>query len=250
MALTGSRAYAHRAWDSLGNGALFTTRIRRLACPDIAGQIRWQRAQQSIQSSPVTQMRCWSTVRSQQPPRPSLLLQQQRSSPTPQSRRVLQTSQKQPQEAQTTPAKAYRDEVKSQSDPADLDEEDGDGFRRTARAAQASQINLSAKLTKESSDKQGGGWQEVKRLLMIAWPEKYTLGIAVVFLLVSSSISMSVPFSIGKILDAASSKEGTLFGLSMEQFYIALGSLLLCGAAANYGRIVLLRIVGERSTLR
>lgn len=157
---------------------------------------------------------------------------------------MLQTSSK---ALQDVPAaqKSYKDEVKTRDDDHD-EEEDADGFKRSEKAAQASQINLKAKLTKEGESGSGGGWREVKRLLMIAWPERGMLGLAVVFLLVSSSISMSVPFSIGKILDAASSKEGSLFGLSMEQFYLALGTLLLTGACANYGRIILLRIVGER----
>ena len=64
---------------------------------------------------------------------------------------------------------------------------------------------------------------------------------------------MSIPFSIGKILDIATKapEEGnSLFGLSMPQFYLALGSLLVLGAAANFGRIIILRIVGERVVTR
>ncbi|KAG9560041.1 hypothetical protein KCV01_g21385, partial [Aureobasidium melanogenum] len=62
---------------------------------------------------------------------------------------------------------------------------------------------------------------------------------------------MSLPFSIGKILDAATkpAEDGgadLLFGMTMPVFYIALGSVLAIGAAANYGRIIILRIVGER----
>jgi putative ABC transport system ATP-binding protein len=60
---------------------------------------------------------------------------------------------------------------------------------------------------------------------------------------------MSIPFSIGKILDLATkdpSEGATLFGLEISQFYIALGCVLTLGAAANFGRIIILRIVGER----
>ncbi|TKA72176.1 hypothetical protein B0A55_07877 [Friedmanniomyces simplex] len=241
VALPCSRILAHRAWDSLGNGALFTTRIRR---PDTIGAIRRQHIPWPSHPPATAQLRGLSTLR----PRPSILLP--KPSPTTlQARRLLQTSQKSPQEAQAqVPAKSYRDEVRARDDDHDHDDEDADGFKRSAKAAQASQVNLSAKLTKDSDASQaaGGGWAEIRRLLMIAWPERATLGLAVVFLLISSSISMSVPFSIGKILDAAGSKEDTLFGLPMEQFYLALATLLLTGACANYGRIVLLRIVGER----
>lgn len=60
---------------------------------------------------------------------------------------------------------------------------------------------------------------------------------------------MAIPFSIGKLLDLAtknSSEGNTLFGLNDQQFFLALGLILSIGAAANYGRIIILRIVGER----
>jgi putative ABC transport system ATP-binding protein len=64
---------------------------------------------------------------------------------------------------------------------------------------------------------------------------------------------MSIPFSIGKILDIATKAgEGgdVLFGLDLNTFYLALGSILALGASANFGRIVILRIVGERIVTR
>jgi putative ABC transport system ATP-binding protein len=42
----------------------------------------------------------------------------------------------------------------------------------------------------------------------------------------------------------------TLFGLPPGTFYLALASVLTVGAAANYGRIIILRIVGERIVTR
>ncbi|KAK5725265.1 ATP-binding cassette permease mdl1 [Elasticomyces elasticus] len=249
------RRMGHRAWDSLGKGALFSCRIsaQRIGGDGVGqrlGVVRWRTAAQS--RSVTTTTRPVIAGRNQANASPTW--------PQTQTRRVLQTSHKPAQAAGgAVKAKSYRDEIKARSDDHDTDDDphstnitttdqDDGGFKRSERAAQASQVNLSAKLTKDSdaSAAAGGGWKEIRRLLMIAWPERATLGLAVVFLLVSSSISMSVPFSIGKILDAAASKEGTLFGLSQEQFYLALGALLATGACANYGRIVLLRIVGER----
>jgi len=133
-------------------------------------------------------------------------------------------------------------------DPADDDVEEDQAFKRTEKAAQASQVNLSARLGKEGADgkQAGGGVREITRLLQIARPEVGPLSFAFVCLLIGSGISMSVPFSIGKILDAASSQETTLFGLPMGQFYFALGALFVVGGCANYLRILILRIVGER----
>lgn len=142
------------------------------------------------------------------------------------------------------------------------DEDDEAEFGRTEKASQASQINLSARLSKEgASQGQSAGLGEVWRLIKIARPEVKILGVAFLLLLISSSITMSIPFSIGKILDIATAGAGEaagadaasknmLFGLSINTFYMALAGILATGAAANYGRIIILRIVGERVVAR
>jgi putative ABC transport system ATP-binding protein len=60
---------------------------------------------------------------------------------------------------------------------------------------------------------------------------------------------MSIPFSIGKIIDIATAKVQIqdMFGLSLPHFYMALGAVLCVGSACNFGRVILLRIVGERT---
>lgn len=144
--------------------------------------------------------------------------------------------------------KALEDE-----DEPDHDEEER-GFARSAKANQAAQVNLSARLAKDGQAQgQTAGWGEIWRLIKIARPEAGVLGFAFVLLLISSSISMSIPFSIGKILDIATKADGTadqLFGLDLNTFYLALGGVLAVGAAGNYGRIIILRIVGERIVAR
>ncbi|PWY87744.1 peptide exporter, ABC superfamily [Aspergillus heteromorphus CBS 117.55] len=139
----------------------------------------------------------------------------------------------------------------------DNEDEDIDkGFELSEKAAQASKINLSARLAKEGAGGDKAGWKEIWRLLLIARPEAKKLSLAFFFLLISSGITMSVPFSIGKIMDAAtkSTEEGgggdLLFGLSTTMFYGALAGILTLGALANYGRIVILRVVGERVVAR
>lgn len=162
-----------------------------------------------------------------------------------------------------TPTPVLRSEKESTKKEEDLEEEQEEQFTKSEKAAQASQVNLSARLSKEGSAGSGGaGFGEVWRLIRIARPEAKILGIAFFFLLISSSITMSIPFSIGKILDIATkggakpedlqSGEGSemLFGFSIGTFYVALASVLALGAAANYGRIIILRIVGERIVAR
>ena len=155
--------------------------------------------------------------------------------------------------AQEDTSKKTASDVSAKRADLDVDLEDETaGFERSERASQAAQVNLSAKLsdTKQTQDK--AGFQEIWRLIKIARPEAGVLSIAVVFLIIGSGISMSVPFSIGRILDVATNSEGgdAIFGLSPATFYLALGSILTVGALANYGRIIILRIVGERVVMR
>ncbi|KAL9627878.1 MAG: hypothetical protein Q9204_006270, partial [Flavoplaca sp. TL-2023a] len=135
-----------------------------------------------------------------------------------------------------------------------LEQQQERSFGKSEKASQAAQVNLSARLSKEGRPQgQKAGLQEIWRLIKIARPEAKVLSVAFVFLLVSSGISMSIPFSIGKIMDIATKPETgseQLFGLDLTTFYIALGGVLALGAAANYGRIIILRIVGERIVTR
>lgn len=153
----------------------------------------------------------------------------------------------------TTPAKEVWQE-KAQREEEDEDRAAEQGFAKSEKASRAAQVNLSARLAKDpKSQRNSSSFAEIWRLIKIAKPEAKWLGVAFVFLLISSGITMSIPFSIGKILDLATkdpSEGATLFGLETSQFFLALGSLLTLGAAANYGRIIILRIVGERIVAR
>lgn len=166
--------------------------------------------------------------------------------------RGVATEQSHKQQASADKDSEARTTRKSEEEEPDGDEK---SFGKTERADQASQLNLSARLSKDGSGQNdnSGSWREVWRLLKIARPEAKTLGAAVVLLVISSSISMSIPASIGRIIDIATNEEGAkeaLFGLDIRTFYIALGGVLTIGAMANYGRILLLRIVGERVVTR
>ncbi|KAK4215915.1 P-loop containing nucleoside triphosphate hydrolase protein [Rhypophila decipiens] len=128
------------------------------------------------------------------------------------------------------------------------------GFKRSAKAHKAAHINMSARLSKDGKGQAGGkpGFGEVWRLIKIARPELKWLGAAGILLLISSAVTMSIPFSVGRILDLSTRTDDDvrLFGFTMTQFFIGLGALLTVGATANFGRIILLRIVGERVVAR
>ena len=156
---------------------------------------------------------------------------------------------------ESTPTKVTKNEATKTSEEEELDHEQEErGFGRSEKATQATQVNLSARLSKDSkSQGQEAGLAETWRLIKIARPEAGVLGWAFLFLIISSSISMTIPFSIGKFLDVATKAEeggNTLYGFELSTLYLALGGVLIIGAGANYGRIIILRIVGERIVTR
>ncbi|OTA82408.1 hypothetical protein M434DRAFT_401007 [Hypoxylon sp. CO27-5] len=130
-----------------------------------------------------------------------------------------------------------------------------EGFGKSEKASKAAQINLRARLSHDGKDakKVWSSLGEIWRLIKIAKPEAKNLILAVVLLLISSSLFVSLPLVVGKVMNLATSKsieETEIFGLSLYQFFGAFGLALTLGACANFGRIVLLRIVGERVVTR
>ncbi|KFA64724.1 hypothetical protein S40285_05284 [Stachybotrys chlorohalonatus IBT 40285] len=134
------------------------------------------------------------------------------------------------------------------------EEEDHDhGFKKSERAAKAAQVNLSARLSKEGKGQSKNGFGEVWRLIKVARPELKSLAVAFIFLVISSGVTMSIPFSVGRVLDLATksdAEDARMFGLTLNQFFFGLGSILTIGAMANFGRVIILRIVGERVVAR
>jgi putative ABC transport system ATP-binding protein len=197
-----------------------------------------------------------------EPARPHPILRPTRIAHTPwqsaftQLRHLSKTPQRpEAQQSQTAskPEESWKDKARREQEEEEDAYDEAQGFGKSEKASRAAQINLSARLSKEGKTQGNAGFGEVWRLIKIARPEARWLGLAFTFLLISSAITMSIPFSIGKILDLATkdpSEGGTLFGLDLSQFYTALACVLTVGAAANYGRIIILRIVGERIVAR
>lgn len=119
-------------------------------------------------------------------------------------------------------------------------------FTPTDRAHQAAQVNLRAKLS--SRDDENVKKVSNREFFGLARGEGVPFTAALSLLFVSSGISMSIPFTIGKILDFATSNAPNpeIFGLSMNQFYATLGTVFIIGGIANFGRVLLLRVIGER----
>ncbi|KAJ3536650.1 hypothetical protein NMY22_g5934 [Coprinellus aureogranulatus] len=91
------------------------------------------------------------------------------------------------------------------------------------------------------------GSSSFRKIVALAKPEKKPLLIAVGLLFVSSAVSMSVPFTIGKLIDFFSSTSPQIpFGLSIWQASAALFTIFTIGAVANAGRAMLMRLAGQR----
>lgn len=119
------------------------------------------------------------------------------------------------------------------------------------------------------SDKNSSGFQDIARLLRLARPEVWYIMGALCLIVVSSTVSMLVPSVIGKLLDLAKSsspsenekpessddddkdkEEGTIYGFSPKQFCFVMCGVFVAGALANCGRIIILKITGERLVAR
>ncbi|KAF2758991.1 hypothetical protein EJ05DRAFT_328485 [Pseudovirgaria hyperparasitica] len=246
--MRGSLGLAQRAWSSTGNGALFSKISSVRPLPSRTQQIISLPSLKPQRSPHTTGLRARSLI-DREPSVNSIqkrvfslsrALSEEGKAPPPPRHRPLSYKEELEQEGKTNP-----EDAEDNRDGLDQD------FQKSEKASQAAKVDLTARLSKDGSK---GGQSQLWRLIKVARPEAKTLGWAFLFLLISSGVSMSVPFSIGKILDIATGQgeDGkTLpFGLDMTTFYLGLGAVLACGAASNYMRIIILRIVGERIVAR
>ncbi|KAF8161352.1 P-loop containing nucleoside triphosphate hydrolase protein [Crassisporium funariophilum] len=91
----------------------------------------------------------------------------------------------------------------------------------------------------------------LRKIFALAKPERKPLLIAIGLLLVSSGVSMSVPFTIGKLIDFFSSTNPQIpLGFSIWEASGVLLLLFTLGAVANAGRAMLMRLSGQRIVAR
>ncbi|XP_074118480.1 LOW QUALITY PROTEIN: ATP-binding cassette sub-family B member 10, mitochondrial [Sminthopsis crassicaudata] len=90
------------------------------------------------------------------------------------------------------------------------------------------------------------GRSEAKKLLGLAYPERWRLTAAVGFLTVSSVVTMSAPFFLGKIIDVIYTNPTGDYVNNLTHLCILLSGVFLCGAAANSVRVYLMQTSGQR----
>ncbi|XP_053238475.1 ATP-binding cassette sub-family B member 10, mitochondrial isoform X1 [Podarcis raffonei] len=91
---------------------------------------------------------------------------------------------------------------------------------------------------------------DAKRLLALAYPERWRLTAAVGFLTVSSVITMSAPFFLGKVIDVIYTNPTGELADNLTNLCALLSGIFLCGAAANAIRVYLMQIAGQRIVKR
>ncbi|XP_020024424.2 ATP-binding cassette sub-family B member 10, mitochondrial [Castor canadensis] len=90
------------------------------------------------------------------------------------------------------------------------------------------------------------GRPEAWKLLGLVRPERGRLAAAVGFLAMSSVITMSAPFFLGKIIDVIYTNPTADYSDSLTRLCVGLTGVFLCGAAANAVRVYLMQSSGQR----
>ncbi|XP_035256525.1 ATP-binding cassette sub-family B member 10, mitochondrial isoform X1 [Anguilla anguilla] len=88
--------------------------------------------------------------------------------------------------------------------------------------------------------------EDVKRLLQLAYPERWRLTVAMGCLVVSSAVTMSAPFFLGRVIDTIYMNSSPDFSSSLASLCTMLCGVFLCGAAANAARVYLMQSSGQQ----
>ncbi|XP_029281156.1 ATP-binding cassette sub-family B member 10, mitochondrial [Cottoperca gobio] len=102
--------------------------------------------------------------------------------------------------------------------------------------------------TDTESDQTTVPLEDVNRILKLAHPERWKLGAAFGFLTVSSAVTMSAPFLLGKVIDTiyTAGADTETMTASLTSLCIMLTGVFLCGGAANAARVYLMQTSGQQ----
>lgn len=90
--------------------------------------------------------------------------------------------------------------------------------------------------------------EDVRRILQLAYPERWKLAAAVGFLSISSAVTMSAPFLLGKVIDTiySTGSDTETMAASLTSLCLMLTGVFLCGGAANAARVYLMQTSGQK----
>jgi ABC-type bacteriocin/lantibiotic exporter with double-glycine peptidase domain len=92
--------------------------------------------------------------------------------------------------------------------------------------------------------------QSLKRLFALAKPEKYKIMVAMVFLIISSSVTMAIPFGIGKLIDFLQTGDKETMQDNLKSIALIMTAVFVIGALANFGRVYMIQSTGQRIVMR
>ncbi|XP_077376063.1 ATP-binding cassette sub-family B member 10, mitochondrial [Festucalex cinctus] len=125
---------------------------------------------------------------------------------------------------------------------------------RTPVAFASSSVPSTTGSIKGQTDTEGGHTptnvplEDVRRVLRLAHPERWKLSAAVGFLTISSAVTMSAPFLLGKVIDTiyTAGTDVEAMTSSLTSLCLMLTGVFLCGGAANAARVYLMQISGQQ----
>ncbi|CAL9701710.1 unnamed protein product [Knipowitschia caucasica] len=90
--------------------------------------------------------------------------------------------------------------------------------------------------------------EDVRRMLKLAFPERWKLTAAIGFLSISSAVTMSAPFFLGKVIDTiySTGSDPETIAASLTSLCLMLSGVFLCGGAANAARVYLMQTSGQQ----
>ncbi|KAG8280910.1 ATP-binding cassette sub- B member 10, mitochondrial [Homalodisca vitripennis] len=91
--------------------------------------------------------------------------------------------------------------------------------------------------------------QEFKRLLGLAKPERWKLAGAIVLLLVSSTVTMAIPFALGKVIDIIYTEDSKQMKSNLNALCATLLGVFILGGLCNFGRVYLMNLSGKSRAL-
>ncbi|KAH0554353.1 ATP-binding cassette sub-family B member 10, mitochondrial-like [Cotesia glomerata] len=89
---------------------------------------------------------------------------------------------------------------------------------------------------------------EIRRLFSLAKPEKWKLTGAITLLLISSTVTMAVPFCLGKIIDVIYTEDKDKMRENLKKISLLLLGVFIIGGICNFGRIYFMSTSGHRIT--
>ncbi|BES92880.1 ATP-Hypothetical protein cassette subfamily B [Nesidiocoris tenuis] len=89
---------------------------------------------------------------------------------------------------------------------------------------------------------------ELRRIFSLAKPESWRLTGAILLLFVSSSISMAVPFALGKVIDLIYTTDTATMNSNINMVCGILLAIFTIGGICNFGRVYLMNMASQRIT--